>query len=289
MHRRTWCEKRQVDMAKAILRYENAQGEFPGYCNVQAEVGQARVATGWVFSVLPYFAPDDRRPGYRPLAPVHKEYGPNGPAESRGQLPQRRLPELLCPDNSPRDKEIPSPLAFVVNSGLPDAVESREFPPDWPANGVFLDRFSQPQFSQAVVSLEYLSDHDGAETTLLLSENIDAGQWADAAEAQVAFVWAAHLADGEPDPQGVVYRINRRRGAGDGSMQYARPSSHHAGGVNAVMCDGRSQFVNQNIDYLVFCRLMTPDGAGLKQPGSDKPIPPPFADLRKSEQAEERD
>ena len=39
--------------------------------------------------------------------------------------------------------------------------------------------------------------------------------------------------------------------------RYARPSSNHVGGVNAVFCDGRAIFLNDSIDELTFCQLMT--------------------------------
>jgi prepilin-type processing-associated H-X9-DG protein len=184
---------------------------------------------------------------------------------------------LACPDNRP-DKENASPnwLAWVANSGLPDVPNQADFPPDWPANGVFLDHFSRPPGADYQVSLAYLNEHDGAEHTLLLSENVDAGLWTDADEPRVAFVWAANLVNGEPSPQNVLFRINRRRGEGDGSLPFARPSSYHAGGVNAAFCDGATRFLSENVDYMLFCRLMTPDGTGLKQPGSNKPIAAPY-------------
>lgn len=280
MQRRLWCESRQIEIAKAILRYDQTNGHFPGYRNLQAETAAGeRVATGWVFPVLPFLGRINEPPDSRPYQDFHREHGPSGPEGTRGLIPRKFLPELVCPANAPQDRQAkPNWLAWVVNSGLPDVPSDDGLPPDWPANGVFLDRFVQPQDPGNAVSLAYISEHDGSENTLLVSENVDAGQWTDDAEPRVAFVWVANLVNGEPNPGGVLFRINRKRGAGDGSLQFARPSSNHRGGVNAIFCDGSSRFLNEDIDYLVFCRLMTPDGAQVKEAGSAEPIGPPFRD-----------
>lgn len=45
-----------------------------------------------------------------------------------------------------------------------------------------------------------------------------------------------------------------------------RPSSNHPGGFIATMCDGHSQFISEDIEYRVYCLLMTPDGANAKYP-----------------------
>jgi len=42
----------------------------------------------------------------------------------------------------------------------------------------------------------------------------------------------------------------------------ARPSSTHTDGFNVVFCDGHTFFMANEIDYLVYARLMTPDGNG---------------------------
>ena len=42
-------------------------------------------------------------------------------------------------------------------------------------------------------------------------------------------------------------------------IRYARPSSHHSGGVVVSFCDGHQQFVSEDIDYRVYQHLMTPD------------------------------
>ena len=48
--------------------------------------------------------------------------------------------------------------------------------------------------------------------------------------------------------------------------QDARPSSAHVGGVGMVFGDGHTQFVNENIDYVVYQLLMTPDSGNSAMP-----------------------
>jgi prepilin-type processing-associated H-X9-DG protein len=50
--------------------------------------------------------------------------------------------------------------------------------------------------------------------------------------------------------------------------QYARPSSLHGGGVNAVFCDGHVQFIKQIISPQVYFQLMTPDEHNFRFAGS---------------------
>lgn len=46
------------------------------------------------------------------------------------------------------------------------------------------------------------------------------------------------------------------------------PSSNHPTGVNVSFCDGHTQFMSQDIDYSVFCLLMTPWGQMCNTPGT---------------------
>ena len=41
---------------------------------------------------------------------------------------------------------------------------------------------------------------------------------------------------------------------------FARPASSHGGGANVAFCDGHSQYLRDDIDYVVYVQLMTPNG-----------------------------
>ena len=51
--------------------------------------------------------------------------------------------------------------------------------------------------------------------------------------------------------------INRLLGSGVGTP---RPSSQHAGGVNAIMGDGSGRYLSENVDKHVYAKLLTSNG-----------------------------
>ena len=273
--RRRMCERRQIELAKALIRYESFRDEFPGYRNAQATDSEGRpIPTGWIFPVLPYLGFNDAKQLPGPWFDTFRKHGPDGDAPLQGQPPSLFVADLTCPESPPRDAaQRKGWTSFVANAGQPDATPTDEFPADWPANGVFLDRLPR---NTPRCTLAYLVAHDGAERTLLFSENTDAGLWTDFSEARVGFVWVPNLVDGRPDPGDRVLVINADRRRGDGSLRFARPASFHTGGVNVAFAGGGTQFITERIDYLVFVQLMTPDDRGLKVPGSDQPVQPPF-------------
>jgi len=296
--RRAQCEMHQIRVAQALLHYEMDHGHFPGYKNVQAIDKEGRgVATGWALPVLPYLTAIPPTADYaretsryreglvseesaaepKPYADTYRQYGTKGPSDDRGKTSRLYIAELVCPSNRPEDAEKqPTWCSYVVNSGMPDAESTDELPPDWPANGVFMDRFSESGRAADPATLEFIKMHDGANATLLLSENVDSGDWTDSREALVGFVWVAEFVDGRPNRGKKLLGINRLVGKGDGSIRFARPSCYHSGGVNVAFCSGRTQFLDADIDYLVFARLMMCDNTNVKQPGSDELIEPPY-------------
>jgi prepilin-type processing-associated H-X9-DG protein len=76
------------------------------------------------------------------------------------------------------------------------------------------------------------------------------------------------LAAPKPDVQSI-----NGRGTSADRFDRARPSSNHTGGVNVAFCDGRAQFVRQDMDYRIYCALMTPNGGMAVEPGTLTPSP----------------
>lgn len=133
-------------------------------------------------------------------------------------------------------------------------------------------------------SLQAIADGDGQATTLMVSENLQAGDWYDTDTARISFgVPAANAKGHVPLGKGQTFespekplstefvggtlttakpqdwRINADLNAKVGTRP--RPSSLHNGGVNVIMCDGAGRFLNENIDSHVYLRLLTPNGA----------------------------
>ena len=72
----------------------------------------------------------------------------------------------------------------------------------------------------------------------------------------------AGLVAGRPPTTAPKTTINPATGTSipnspDWSFRY--PSSRHSGGVGAVFCDGRTQFVSETIEPWVYCQILTSD------------------------------
>lgn len=137
-----------------------------------------------------------------------------------------------------------------------------------------------PSFEQ---SMEKIGSGDGTSTTLLVTENLQAGNWYDTDTASIGFCLPVENTKGKVPvgdktafksatqplmtdfPGGTLataeyqdWRINRNLDAKP--SQLARPSSRHNGGVTAILCDGSGKFISQKIDPHVHAKLMTSDG-----------------------------
>lgn len=291
MARRMTCSARLADAAQTMLFANELRAgkAFPGYVNeMAADAAGQRQPIGWAWSLLPYLdRPRESKSGelpgpdiYGPWNKLVQQHGPKGDDADRGKLPDQYIPQFICPDDARGTKQPRQAwLSFVANCGLPDAEPTDEFPADWPANGVFLERFEDRDPARAV-TWKFIEDHDGAVYTLLLSENVDAGKWTDTTEVQVGFLWYPGTPQGQFDPGGEVLAINRERGKSDGSLRFARPSSRHEGGVNVVYADGHTDFLIDDLDYRIYAAHMSPDGQDATWPGSNKPLDPPWREQR---------
>lgn len=304
--RRNTCEHRLTDLGMTTLfAAELRPGKhFPGYANEQAmDAAGKRTRTGWQFDLLPFLGRHvdvnlDAAPPGEPLNPLqflpgpeefgprqkfYESYGPPGPDATRGKTPVLYFSEFMCPDDprSQADKRQPW-TSYVANCGMPDQTDQKKrqkFPPDWPANGVFLEQFENRDPNN-FTSPQFVEDHDGASFTMMLSENLDSGLWTDSDEARVGFLWAPGSAEGRHTVDCPVLFLNQERGTGNGSLRFARPSSEHPGGVLMMYCDGRTKFIDQRIDFRIYCAQMTPDGQNAKHAGSDRLLDPPYREVR---------
>jgi prepilin-type processing-associated H-X9-DG protein len=284
--RRNTCDFSQAELAQALFRAHELQTALPGYREAETFANATEPqAVAWTFILLPYLGLSateqelvdqqfsaQRRGKYL----VVQEHWLAGQKSSDTQ--ELWIKPLCCPAVQ-LNAEHPAYIQFVANCGLPDAPATETAPADWPANGVFQDRFTTSAPSAAIaqpLSLEEVEARDGRGSTLLFTENIDAGEWTQSEESRIGFVWLAQARDGQlqRDPQ--LLGINQRRGEGDGSLAFARPASYHRGGVNVVFADGHTQFINQRLDDEILIRFMTVDDTQLRLPGSEDLFPPEF-------------
>ena len=125
--------------------------------------------------------------------------------------------------------------------------------------------------------------YDGASSTLLLSENLQARNWYDVNASAHGFGLGIALTTNVPSAFGggatktalQIQGTNSVVNLGGGTMtpdmrinanlsapkgQFPRPSSLHPGGVVATFCDGRSSFISSNVDDRVYAQILTPGG-----------------------------
>jgi hypothetical protein len=294
MSRRNMCAYRLTRLGYAVQLAETDSQQLPTYRTAWPErhasplpvVTSDRIV-GWQFSLLPYLrlTPDsstttDSDAAAPLVGPLHQhfsDYVDDSTAQSQQRLHNLYLNDFVCPANNPPEIDkgiLPGGWnSYVANGGLPDAVESPDsiYTVDSIANGLFVDdpALSKHAGQQALLGFQYVADGDGLDKTLMLAENIDSGKWTATSQAELLFHWQIDM----PLPAGVktprVLGINIQRGeTTSGDIRFARISSNHAGGANAIFVSGRTQFLSENIDPRVLRYMMTSRDAECTWPGT---------------------
>jgi type II secretory pathway pseudopilin PulG len=287
--RRTQCINNLRQLGLAMHNFHDTNRRLPGFLNSVG--GKANRMASWPILLFPYieelnlwliwgseFAPSTDA---NPFAPV--------------QI-------LVCPSDDLDDPSAAN-LSYVANCGT-SILALKPVPPgsgQRTGDGVFFARCEpRAAFQSPTVkwSMSLRNIPDGLDKTLMLSENIQAGEYSaedyftpppfqipttvrlvSDAQLLTGFVW-----DWDPDvtysPPADERCINVKKRFGPKApvittYYYSRPSSYHPGGVNAVMCSGAVIWLRQNIEYKVYEQLMTSDGANssMQGPKSDPNAP----------------
>jgi prepilin-type N-terminal cleavage/methylation domain-containing protein len=248
--RRAECLNNQGQLVKAMQQFENARGQLPGYINKFGGVSNL----SWIVMLLPYVGEQELWKQWR---------DPNTTLAQKYQSARVPLSVVKCPSNTAIP---PLGLSFVVNCGradLPNDVKPG-------ATGLFFDHTVA---NPVVVRTEAIPD--GADNTIMMSENLQAtswappvdgsGNWAPSTREKVAHVGMLWLGDTQSSRFSPCWQVNQCRDAMQNELSprldLARPSSNHPGGVNVSYASGRQQFMDEGIDYTVFRQLMAPDDA----------------------------
>ena len=311
------CSQRMRDFAIVLNVFDVEQRGYPGYRNfcimkngasyIDPKTGEGGIS--WFLPMSPYW-------DYAHLQSDFKATDP-WPSHSVFDVSAYKILSFNCPSDPPATNG-GTPLSYMLNTGCIDSPgvaktdQSPGVPRDWAANGVFFDRYTgnrlanivlgadgkptgelaEDTIPQVVMTNRWIADHDGTSNTLMLTENIDHGQWTDVFEPALGVVWDVQATVKEPTRAGAPatatptkpsYRINANKGwllknyvgkpaTAAWPYEYARPSSNHTGGVNVVFCDTHTMFLSEQIDYFVYCLLMTPDGKNAKAPGQTEPL-----------------
>lgn len=288
--RRTQCVNNLTQLGKASLNYATQKQYFPGYLSEMAtrhphplSAQSGTILVSWFTQLLPMA---DGNTYYEAI-------------QANNFDSQTYLAMGVCPMDVPDTPDGPY-LGYVANSGYFDenlAGELANRNPkeqsggfrDVKGNGVchnlsgILARYdtnllntkssSVKKFTKWLkqralarrVSPDFISSNDGSSTTIMLSENMDAGFWtggsnfAQTSESQVGMVWMH-----QPQSQ---LKINVKGGdgpTGGNDPRFMRPSSNHSGVVVVTFADGHTESLNEEIDQLVYAALMSSDGRNSK-------------------------
>ncbi len=278
------CLARSKKLSDAVIAYaDDRNGNLPYLVDKQS----------WPAALAPYLD--------LPAAVAGKELVPEE------KLKTLEVPQFVCPDD-PRSGKTGA-LSYVANGGYGlfpvDAetkavsetgthtaaidldgdgeVSEREYAINY-ATGVIWRPDPRPAEEAFRMSLPFISNHDGSEYTLLLSENLNAGNWLSRQTMDLSFVIGRERLTFEngPDQRGPLHLKEANLGpfAVNGNLgslpdQCPGPSSLHGDFVNAMYCDGRGGPLSAKIDPLAYARLMTSDGLEFGQSGDPTVFPQP--------------
>ena len=177
------------------------------------------------------------------------------------------MPVFVCPSNPPDTFDDAAPaLSYACNAGKKNSGGSGTMPSDWKDNGVFME-LKKNQLVENVTK-DFIFSHDGLQTTLLVMETLNSGSWAvsgPATETLTGMVWPHSKSGASSDDTRVNDPVVLKS---PGSFPYSTIASKHPGGANVVFCDSHSLFISENVDPVMIEYLMTPNGKGVKNPGS---------------------
>ena len=322
------CSSNMRNVAMAVNMYDMTNRHYPGYSNVlmltngrpysDLQTGQKH-GVSWAVPLLAQLGQPIVEQAWKTPAAGNGQAGSGGAQPGLAADQRTEVKILICPVDLPTIAG-GTPLSYVANCGMKDVAGtsgSAGMPRDWPENGVFFDLYTGdprvtsgggggpggagPGGANASIPLvrmssDYLARADGLGSTVMISENVDAGDFTDYTEAKVGMVWDGsgtvdtsqnpptlkppsdnmriNVGKGDADLQ--EGRIQTGSGAHSGSSQnttFARPSSFHNAGVNMAFCDSRVRFVSDSIDYYVYCLLMSSNGKRVRLPGTSKVLP----------------
>jgi prepilin-type N-terminal cleavage/methylation domain-containing protein/prepilin-type processing-associated H-X9-DG protein len=307
--RKTQCMNNQQQLGKGILQYVTTKEKFPPLFSLQPNLPTGAtplMAVGWVPPILPYI---EQNPLYTQFQNYQLHMQLNGaqvemltcPSRTPGASQKAPLDYVVNAGAQDNATLVGKFMDFQENGVFFDT-----FTPTRadiaPAMRV---RTTPP------IDLAYLSNHDGTKSTIMLAETTDALDWyqfinnmGETTTVGVAptgnqplqpgagqqgrswwnaITWwqptPADLANASWGMEGVtptreilnvpappalpMNRADRTSG---------RPASNHSGGFHVSYCDGHTQFMSEDIEYRVYCLLMSPDSQNAKlRPTSANP------------------
>jgi len=199
--RRSVCQNNMRQNALALMQVAENKRAYPGYVNSIATGGGTapHIRATWVVSILPQLERNDIYQNWQNPTKITTAFGNvNGPAANSFFSP---MEVLICPSNSNPDLG-GNPLSYVVNTGLSKTpndtnvqnggsnypTQALQYVPEDINAGVFFNNSNWngntanpgnvgptpgPKMTQ-----DFISTRDGTSYTIMMSENLQAGNWA---------------------------------------------------------------------------------------------------------------
>ena len=313
--RRTQCLNNIRNVTVACLNFASSspRGHLPEL-GVYPELpgtttGEFYEGHSWVVEILPYM---DQQSTYdrwdKDLPWSSTATNVNG-AVNRNLASDLYIEALACP-NDDSAFVTPGGLSYVANGGFGFETTGAQGGTaqrlghtffsaalDWNSNntagdqedsditfstGVFWAHFGTQRFGPICTNKCYSPGkiYDGSSNTLMLGENLNAGDtnWANPSLNSCGFVYPLNngpAAPGATDKASNVLMGNPTTGVKNMTEPYinerkAGPegapflSSNHPGIVVVSMCDGAARTLSENIDERVYTQLITPNGTRLR-------------------------
>ena len=304
--RKMECSNNMRNVGMAMINFASSNnGALPALSSNMAITNSNNMAgflpVGWPIALLPLLDNAALLKNIRNDASIAVA---NGPAEFNVLADGGWLQVYTCTEDIDSHRR-PGGLSYVVNAGfmhsnvwgIPEttsnihSVGSLSWDGDnilfsgndatvHSATGVIWRQSTSPNFQSTI---DFVSSGDGTSTTLLLTENLQAGTWFSTDVNSLGFGVRVYAPSNQPTSSDFVvvgtptlktestnftiaetpnrpdyWFINRDLGAAP--MYRPRPSSNHAGGVNAMMCDGSVKFINESISKDVYAKICTSNG-----------------------------
>lgn len=301
--RKLSCLNNMRNVGLAIVNFSSgANSRLPLLVDPNIESNAAngfRDNLSWCTTILPFMDSVGFRQRWDQTASLASQAGATAiQIQNLDDLNAVRFPFLTCPDDQFSSDQ--GALSYVVNVGYVTAlynqtgvgydstaaVGSQGHHPagDTGLDGVAVTAASAPiKFATGVfwrpytsrMSLDFISAADGMTQTLMLSENLQAGEWADQGTGSLGFgidMEGLALATGSQNLSSSTPAFNLLNpGTGNDSRigsnltaakgQAWRPSSNHpSGAVNVIFCDGSGKSLTPQMDSGIYARILTPGG-----------------------------
>ena len=271
--RQTYCLNNLRELGRATISFEASKQVYPSMFGTWVDPNDATN-----IQLVPFFV--DLLPELDQQL-LYEQVNATG-------LPVPGAPAYVNVFNCPSDPQATrrgAEFTYVANGGLPDYLfyGDGSNPLDVQGTGLFYDRSLRGQEEGIAVRMNSGRVKDGLGTTLMYSENSNV--------ARSSVKWGLQNYDGNPavyapgnpnsghqefefamvwhnsvTPPAANYfntsKDFRFADAPDAATAWlhTRPSSWHSQTFNVVFADGRTNSIDTNIGWDVYCRMMTPDG-----------------------------